>query len=108
MCERDSQRADDAKVWYESITNQPTQLGRRIAKVLSTLGLDANHEVTLKSEYSTVRADVFVHVTAPETKKRIIELKVFASENTMPSSIKDQIKITLRKHAQFAGFLGRQ
>ena len=108
MRERESQRADDAKVWYESITNQPTQLGRRLAKVLRTLGLNANHEVTLKSEYSAVRADVFVHVTTPETKKRIIELKVFASENTMPSSIKDQIKITLRRHAQFAGFLGRQ
>ncbi len=41
--------------------------------------------------------DVFVHITTPETKKRIIELKVFASENTMPSSIKDQIRITLRR-----------
>lgn len=108
MRERESKRADDAKVWYESVTNQPTQLGRRLAKILRALGLNANHEVTLKSEYSTVRADVYVQLTTPENKKRIIELKVFASENTMPSSIKDQIKITLRRHAQFAGFLGRQ
>lgn len=108
MRERESNRADTAKTWYETITNQPTQLGRRIAKILRELGLDANHEVTLKSEYSTVRADVFVKVVAPEVKKRIVEIKVFASENTMPSSIKDQIKITLRRHAQFAGFLPRQ
>lgn len=108
MRERESKRADDAKTWYETITSQPTQLGRRLAKILCALGLDANHEVSLKSEYATVRADVFVKVTAPETKKRIVELKVFSSENTMPSSIKDQIKITLRRHAQFAGFLQRQ
>ena len=108
MRERESNRADTAKDWYETITNQPTQLGRRIAKILRALGLDAAHEVPLKSEYSSVRADVFVKVVAPEVKKRIVELKVFASENTMPSSIKDQIKITLRRHAQFAGFLQRQ
>lgn len=108
MRERESERANSAKEWYETITNQPTQLGRRLAKILCGLGLDATYEKTLKSEYSTVRADVFVQPTAPETKKRIIELKVFASENTMPSSIKDQIKVTLRRHAQFAGFLTRQ
>jgi len=72
------------------------------------LELDAKHEVSLKTEYSAVRADVFVEASEPENKKRIIELKVFSSENTMPSSIKDQIKITLRRHAQFAGFLQKQ
>lgn len=108
MRETQSQRADDAKEWYESITGQPTQLGRRLAKILRALGLDAKHEAPLKSEYSNIRADVFVNIGEPEPKKRIIELKVFASENTMPSSIKDQIKVTLRRHAQFAGFLERQ
>ncbi|WP_421225163.1 hypothetical protein [Aeromonas jandaei] len=108
MRERESQRADNAKAWYEGITSQPTLLGRRIAKILSQLGLDASHEVTKRTEYSTVRADVFIEASEPENKKRIIELKVFSSENTMPSSIKDQIKITLRRHAQFAGFLQRQ
>lgn len=108
MRERESKRADDAKDWYEGITSQPTLLGRRIAKILSELELDAKHEVSLKTEYSAVRADVFVEASEPENKKRIIELKVFSSENTMPSSIKDQIKITLRRHAQFAGFLQKQ
>lgn len=107
MRERESKRADDAKVWYESVTNQPTQLGRRIAKIITSLGLDAKHEVTLRSEYSTVRADVFTQLNEPP-KKIIIELKAFSSENTMPSTIKDQIKITLRRHAQFAGFMQRQ
>lgn len=108
MRERESERATSAKEWYETITSKPTQLGRRLAKILCNLDLNATYEETLKSEYSTVRADVFVKPTEPETKKRIVELKVFASENTMPSSIKDQIKITLRRHAQFAGFLSRQ
>lgn len=30
------------------------------------------------------------------------------ASNTMPSSIKDAIKTTLKRHAQFGGFLGRQ
>ncbi|WP_372995943.1 hypothetical protein [Marinobacter sp.] len=108
MRERESQRAEDAKAWYETVTTSPTQLGKRLAKILQALGLDANHEVTLRSEYGSVRADVFVERSAPSERRRIIELKVFASENTMPSSIKDQIKTTLRRHAQFAGFLQRQ
>lgn len=108
MRERESKRADEAKVWYESITSQPTQLGRRISMILTTLGLNARYEVSLQSEYSSVRADVLVEVENPERKKRIIELKVFSSESTMPSSIKEQIKITLRRHAQFAGFLAKQ
>lgn len=107
MRERESKRADNAKAWYESVTTQPTQLGRRIAKIISALGIEAKHEVTIKSEYSTVRADVFTQLAEPP-KKIIIELKAFASENTMPSTIKDQIKITLRRHAQFAGFLQKQ
>lgn len=108
MRERESKRADEAKEWYETVTSKPTLLGRRIAKILSELGLDAVHEETIKSEYSTVRADVFVMPSEVVTKRQIIELKVYSSENTMPSSIKDQIKVTLRRHAQFAGFLQRQ
>lgn len=108
MRERESERADKAKIWYESVTSQPTKLGRRIAKILREIGLNADYEQTLKSEYCTIRADVLVRATQPDRKVRIIELKAFASENTMPSTIKDQIKITLRRHAQFAGFLQRQ
>jgi len=108
MRERESERADKAKVWYEGVTSQPTKIGRRIAKILRELGLNADYEQTLKSEYSSVRADVLVKSNDGDGKIRIIELKAFASENTMPSTIKDQIKITLRRHAQFAGFLQRQ
>lgn len=106
--ERESQRSEEAREWYETITNQPTQLGRRIAKILRECGLNATHETDITTQYSTVRADVLV-VTESDTKpQKIIELKVYASENTMPSTIKEQIKVTLRRHAQLAGFLSRQ
>lgn len=108
MRERESQRADDAKTWYESITTSPTLIGKRLAKILRELGLEAIHEETIRSEYGSVRADVFVQAPGDGERQRIIELKVFSSENTMPSSIKDQVKVTLRRHAQFAGFLQRQ
>ncbi|QEA37952.1 ATP-binding protein [Pistricoccus aurantiacus] len=108
MRERESQRADDAKAWYETVTTSPTLIGKRLAKILRALNLDAEHEVPIRTEYGSVRADVFVEPTQAGEKRRIIELKVFASENTMPSSIKDQVKITLRRHAQLAGFLQRQ
>ena len=108
MRERESQRADDAKTWYETITTSPTLLGRRLAKILRDLGLNATYEKTLRSEYGSVRADVFVEAAQEGQKRRIVELKVFSSESTMPSSIKDQVKVTLRRHAQLAGFLPRQ
>ena len=108
MRERDSERATKAKIWYESVTTEPTKIGKRIAKILRESGLDSEYEQTLKSEYSKVRADVLVKDSSSEKKIRIIELKAFSSENTMPSAIKEQIKITLRRHAQFAGFLQKQ
>ncbi len=108
MRERESQRADDAKNWYETVTTSPTLIGKRLAKILRALNLDATYEKPIRTEYGSVRADVFVEPTQDGDKRRIIELKVFASENTMPSSIKDQVKITLRRHAQLAGFLQRQ
>lgn len=106
--ERVSQRSDDAKIWYESVTKSPTQLGKRIVAILKNCGLNAEHEYDIKTEHSTVRADVFVNLNDFEKPKKIIELKAFSSENTMPSTIKEQIKITLRRHAQLAGFLNRQ
>jgi adenylate kinase family enzyme len=106
--ERESKRAEAAKNWYSSVTNQPTKIGRRLSLVLKTLGYDAIYEKEIDSKYSRVKADVFIEASAINPKKQILELKVFSSENTMPSSIKEQIKITLRRHAQFAGFIGRQ
>ncbi|WP_370216640.1 hypothetical protein [Thalassolituus sp.] len=106
--ERESKRADEAKDWYETVTSKPTQLGKRIAKILRECGLEATHETDITTQYSTVRTDVLV-ITQSQTKpKKIIELKAYASENTMPSTIKEQIKVTLRRHAQLAGFLSRQ
>jgi len=106
--ERESKRSEDAKDWYQTVTDKPTQLGKRISKILNTLTLDSSYEETLTSEYGSVRADVFVKRPGFDKNKIIIELKAFSSENTMPSTIKEQIKVTLRRHAQFAGFLQRQ
>ncbi len=106
--ERESKRAEEARVWYESVTTKPTQLGRRIARVFRTSGLEATYEETLTSGYSSVRADIFIKRPGSQKPKVIIEIKAFSTEATMPSSIKDAIKVTLRRHAQFAGFLQRQ
>lgn len=107
MRERESQRATRARTWYETVTNSPTQLGRRIAKALRELGVQAQHEQTIESPHSRVRADVFV-TRQPTPPNVIVELKAFSSANTMPSTISESIKTTLRRHAQFAGFLPRQ
>lgn len=105
---RESQRSIDAKAWYEGVTKSPTKIGRRLSLVLKSLGESTCYEKDIASQYSTVRADVFVGSSNAVTKQRIIEIKAFSSENTMPSTIKEQVKITLRRHAQFAGFLQRQ
>lgn len=106
--ERESQRSEEAKVWYETVTTSPTKLGKRIATILTRCGLDSKHEVDIKTEFASVRADVFSTTKNKVKPKKIVELKAFSAENTMPSTIKDQIKITLRRHAQLAGFLKRQ
>lgn len=106
--ERESQRSTEAREWYETITTKPTLIGKRIAKILCACGLNAEAEKTISTKYSTVRADVYVELEIENKPKKIIELKVYSSENTMPSSIKDQIKVTLRRHAQLANFIPRQ
>ena len=106
--ERDSKRAEQARDWYAGVTTQPTLIGRRIAKCLTILGVTARHEVTIDSQFSSVRADVFVERQGTSQNKVIVEIKAFAPENTMPSSICDAVRVTLKRHAQFAGFLQRQ
>jgi ABC-type dipeptide/oligopeptide/nickel transport system ATPase component len=106
--ERESQRSKDAQQWYETVTTQPTKVGRRVSRILRQCGLSSKYEENISTKYSTVRADVYVETSHPSKPKKIIELKVYSSENTMPSTIKEQIKITLRRHAQLAGFIGRQ
>jgi len=108
MRERESERASEARAWYPTVTGQPTQLGRRIALALRQLGFDAKHEQDVTSPYATVRADVLVQRPGSQQDKVIVELKAFNPENTMPSAIKDAIRTTLKRHATFGGFLGRQ
>lgn len=106
--ERESERATQAREWYANATAHPVELGRRIAYCLRALGVDAEHEVNVQSETATVRADIMVQRPEVQQSKVIVELKAFSPDNTMPSSIRDAIRTTLRRHAQFAGFLGRQ
>jgi hypothetical protein len=106
--ERESKRATEARDWYTGITNQPTQLGRRLALCLSQLDFTAAHEQEIKSPHSKVRADVLVDRTPVAPSNVIIEIKAFSPENTMPSTICSSVQTTLKRHAQFAGFLQRQ
>lgn len=106
--ERESDRAEAARVWYESITSSPTALGKRLARTFRELGLTADHEQSIASVHGKLRADVLVIRNSVTAQNAIIEMKVFSPSNTMPSSICEQVRITLRRHAQFAGFLARQ
>ncbi|PPG42851.1 hypothetical protein [Rathayibacter sp. AY2B5] len=108
MRERESTRASAAREWYEGgITTQPTKLGRRLAKCIELSGLTAGYERELRSPHAAVRADIAVDRPASAQSVCIVELKVFSTEGTRPSSIKDAIRTTLKRHAQFAGFLRR-
>jgi hypothetical protein len=107
--ERESDRAERARKWYDTVaTEHPVQLGRRIARCMTLLGLDAEHEQSIRSPYSTVRADVAIDRWGSNRRTCIVELKALNSEGTRPSSIKDAIRTTLKRHAQFSGFLPRQ
>lgn len=106
--ERDSKRADEAREWYSTVTGRPTELGRRIARCLEKLGINANHEQTVSSTYGKVRADVLIGRNNVSPPNVLVELKAFSPENTMPSTICQAVATTLKRHAQFAGFLQRQ
>jgi adenylate kinase family enzyme len=103
--ERESQRSIDAAEWYKGVTSQPTKVGKRLAKIIKETGFNASYEKEISTEFSTVKADVYVEKDSVQNKKLILELKVYAAENTMPSTIKEQIKVTLRRHALLAGFM---
>ncbi|MES3109115.1 hypothetical protein [Sphingomonas aurantiaca] len=106
--ERESKRATEARDWYGTVTTKPTQLGRRIALCFQKLGLSASHEQTISSVHGKVRADILVDRTPIAPSNVILEMKAFSPENTMPSTIAAQVQTTLKRHAQFAGFLQRQ
>jgi len=102
-----SKRGAAAQAWYKAATRRPTEIGRMIAGALKRIGYNAKHEITQTSPYSQVRADVFLE-REKKPKKVIVELKAYSPENTRPSDISSQIRITLTKHARFAGFIERQ
>ncbi|MEO1912066.1 MAG: hypothetical protein ABGX10_16770 [Paracoccus sp. (in: a-proteobacteria)] len=106
--ERDSNRAEGAKSWYESNTKNPTKIGARLAKIFNELGIDAEYEKDVKSNYGRLRADVLINRTPISPANVIIELKAYSARNTMPSTICSAVQTTLRRHAHFAGFLQRQ
>jgi hypothetical protein len=107
--ERESERARVAREWYDTeATGNPTGLGKRIAMALRQQGFEAKHEHSIRSNSSTVRADVFAERPNSQQSQVIVELKAFSTDGTRPSSIKDSVRVTLKRHAQFAGFLGRQ
>lgn len=83
-------------------------MGKRIAKILRSCKLNAVYEKEIRTVHSVVRADVYIETDNTVKPKKIVELKAYSAENTMPSTIKEQIKVTLRRHAQLAGFLSRQ
>lgn len=109
MREHKSDRATRAREWYEAgITTQPVPLGRRIAKAITLAGLNAQHEREIKTPHSTVSADIAVDRPGSVQSVCIVELKAFSTDGTRPSSIKDAIRTTLRRHGQLAGFIQRQ
>lgn len=106
--ERDSKRAQDARNWYGTATNKPTIIGRRLAKCLTKIGFPSQYEYELKSTHSRVVADVKAERSFGHQNKVLIELKLFSPSQTTPAYIRDEIRKTLRKYAQFAGYLQRQ
>jgi hypothetical protein len=108
MRERDSKRAEQARAWYETVTADSVGLGRRIALCMRELGFDAQHEQAVTSPHSSVRADLLIQRPTSQQSQLIVELKAFSAEGTMPSTIKDAIRVTLKRHAQLGGFLARQ
>ncbi|WP_231556321.1 hypothetical protein, partial [Cryobacterium sp. MLB-32] len=80
-------------------------LGERIARVFSLLGFESKHEGQLRSPHRNVRADIVVNREGAQQSIVCLELKAFSTDGTRPSSIRDAIRGTLRKYAQFAGFI---
>jgi hypothetical protein len=105
---RESKRSAAARTWYSTVTDKPTAVGKRLAKCLTTLGLPSKHEHTVHSTHSEVRADVISERQDGHQKKVLIELKLFSPQKTNPSGIRDEIRKTLKKYAQLAGYIQRQ
>ena len=105
--ERDSRRAESAREWYPSVTKQPTAIAKRLAQCLTELGLHSAIEQDITTNYSSVRADILTKRSGATQDKVLIELKCYSPSNTMASTICSQIRTTLKRHAQLAGFMRR-
>lgn len=105
MRERESKRAEEARDWYKQVTREPTDIHRSIAKALTLLGVKSSHEAKIKTGNGSIRADVLAERDGGSRSEVLIELKAFAPENTMPSTITDAVRSTLRKLAVLAGFI---
>ncbi|MEU7902172.1 hypothetical protein [Actinoplanes sp. NPDC049118] len=103
--ERESKRAALAREWYAGVTTNPVGLGKRLSLILSALGWSSTHEGRINSKYRNVRTDVLVERPESQQSKVLVELKAFSTDGTRPSSIRDAVRGTLRKYAQFAGFI---
>lgn len=101
----ESRRAEEARAWYLESTQYPTKIGRRLAHVLRACDFVAEYERDIESPSSRVRADVLVKGRSTEPENIIIELKAFAPDGTMPSTICEQARITMRRHAELLGLL---
>jgi hypothetical protein len=106
--ERESKRALEAREWYLTVTTDPVKLGRRIAMCLKQLGVSADYEKSIESVHGKLRSDLMIDRAPVTPPNVIVEIKAFAPENTMPSTICHAVQTTLKRHAQFAGFLQRQ
>jgi hypothetical protein len=106
--ERDSKRARDARTWYQHITDKPVAIGKRLAKCLTKLGFPSRHEAEIPSAHAKVSADVLTERASGHQRKAAIELKLLSAPQTTPAGIRDQIRSTLRKYAQLAGYIPRQ
>ena len=100
-------RSTRARDWYSSITRRPTHIGRRIAAVLTAAGFPAAAEREVRTPHARVVADVLAGRAGGERDKVLVELKADAADATTPSKIAMQIRGTLRKHAELAGYLQR-
>jgi len=107
-----STRAKAAREWYPTVNTKPTTLGHRLAACFTALMLPATAEKEVTTPHSRVVADVLVDRAAHsegvgDRRQVILELKAYAPANTTPSVIAGQIRNTLKKHAQLAGYLAR-
>ena len=103
---KESQRAENAANWYSNRKNRdPVAFGKRLAYVLRECGFNASYEQYVESSSGRVRADVLVLGRSAKRENVIIELKVFSAENSRPSDICEQIRITMRRHAELLGLV---